>query len=93
MTKKMKMRHLKEEKEIILEVVGLKLNYNLKKEGTPKIVKRNKTIKPELFNFHDSKKTNNVFSVRKEKENLVNKKKSNCMNIEEVKNNNEKKGN
>ncbi len=45
----------------------LKLNYNLKKEGTPKIVKRNKTIKPELFNFHDSKKTNNVFSVRKEK--------------------------
>ena len=69
----------------------LKMNDNLKKEGTPKTVKRNKTIRPESFNFKDSKKTNNAFSARKERENVINKKKSNFINMEEGNNNNEKK--
>ena len=51
----------------------LKINDNLKKEGIPQTVKRNKTIKTEIFNFHDSRKTNNVLSIRKERENLFDK--------------------
>ena len=70
-----------------LDSYRLKLYENFKKEGTPKTVKRHKTIKPELFNCNDSKKI--AFSVRKGRGNSI-KKKSN-KNIEETKINIEKK--